>query len=1141
MFLREGGGEAGGLIRATEWDGTPLGAVERWPAPLRTLVGVMLGANQPMFVVWGVARTLLYNDAYGAILGDKHPAAMGRDFLEVWAEVRADIQPIVAEAYAGRAIHMDDIRLVMNRRGHPEETHFAFSYTPVRDDDDAVGGFFCACQEITEQVRAQRLMRESEERLRLLIEGATDYVILTTDRERRVTSWSRGAEATFGYAADEIVGSPADVLFTPEDCAAGVPEAEMGQARHEGFAPDVRWHLRKNGSRVFLNGAVRPLHDGAGRLAGFLKIARDETERFDAARRLAESEASLRIAVDVAGVGIMESDLVSGTTRWSPEVHRIAGTPDEGPMPIGAGGKLVHPDDRARLTLVSRGALAPGGTGEAAGEYRIVRPDGEQRWLQAKVRTFFEGEGADKRPVRSISAVRDVTDEKRAEAALRETEERYRLAARATNDAIWDWNLRTDRVRWNEAVCALFGYAPGDVGPSGAWWKDNIHPDDRERVAAGIHQVIDGDAENWTYEYRFRRADGSFADVLDRGTVLRDADGRALRMVSAMLDLTDRRAAEHALREETRTLETLNRTGAALAAELDLERVVQMVTDAGVALTGARFGAYFHNVMDDSGERLHLYTLSGAERAAFEAMGRPRATAIFGPTFRNEGVIRSDNITADPRYGRNAPHQGMPTGHLPVRSYLAVPVVSRSGEVLGGLLFGHPEPGRFTDRHERLMTGLAAQAAVAIDNARLYAEAQRELEERRRAEEQLRDLNETLEARVEERTRELMAAEEALRQAQKMEAVGQLTGGIAHDFNNLLQIVTGNLETLQRRLPEGEERLRRAAENAQTGAQRAAVLTQRLLAFSRRQPLAPKAVDANELVRGMSDLLHRALGETIELRTALSADLWRVEADPNQLENALLNLAVNARDAMPDGGKLTVETRNAMLDDRAAGHADLPPGRYVAIAVSDTGTGMDKDTLERVFEPFFTTKEVGKGTGLGLSMTYGFAKQSGGHVRIYSEPGLGTTVELFLPRLQGEAREVEEEANPTLHGGASGETVLVCEDDPDVRSYSVEALRELGYQVLEAADGAAALALLGHPAAQVDLLFTDVVLPGGMSGAQLAEEARRLRPGLRVLFTTGYARDAIVHHGRLDPGVELLTKPFSYADLAARVREVLDG
>ncbi len=348
----------------------------------------------------------------------------------------------------------------------------------------------------------------------------------------------------------------------------------------------------------------------------------------------------------------------------------------------------------------------------------------------------------------------------------------------------------------------------------------------------------------------------------------------------------------------------------------------------------------------------------------------------------------------------------------------------------------------------------------------------------------MRELNARLEDAVAERTSELLVKDEALRQSQKMEAVGQLTGGIAHDFNNLLQIIIGNLETVQRHLPDNA-RLQRAAGSAMSGAKRAASLTQRLLAFSRRQPLDPKPIAANGLISNLADLLQRTLGEAIAIESVQGADLWAVEVDPNELEAALVNLAVNARDAMPDGGGLTIETANTHLDEAyAAHHTEVAPGQYVMIAVSDTGVGMDPETLDKVFEPFFTTKPVGKGTGLGLSQVYGFVKQSGGHVKIYSEPGRGTTVRLHLPRYLGEEDAPSDEDEPLAPEGES-ETILIVEDDEDVRSYSVESLRELGYRVLEAHDGPAALRILERDQA-IDLLFTDVVLPNGLTGAQIA-------------------------------------------------------
>ncbi|MDP9096131.1 MAG: response regulator, partial [Pseudomonadota bacterium] len=387
----------------------------------------------------------------------------------------------------------------------------------------------------------------------------------------------------------------------------------------------------------------------------------------------------------------------------------------------------------------------------------------------------------------------------------------------------------------------------------------------------------------------------------------------------------------------------------------------------------------------------------------------------------------------------------------------------------------------------------------------------------------------------------LALAEEGLRQAQKMEAVGQLTGGIAHDFNNMLAVVIGSLDLLERRLGSTEPRVQRHVDAARDGARRAALLTQRLLAFSRQQPLRPEPIDGNRLVAEMSELIRGSLGSDIRLETVLASGLWRTHADPNQLENVLLNLAVNARDAMPQGGRLTIETQNAHLDTRyVAGQLGVAAGQYVLIAVTDTGMGMDRAVLARAFDPFFTTKAVGKGTGLGLSQVYGFVKQSGGHVKIYSEPGQGTTVKVYLPRLidNGAAEtEVAQDLSPLA--GDRHEVILVVEDEPAVRRFGVEALTELGYRVLEADGAVAALRMLSEHA-EIALVFTDIVMPD-LNGARLAEEVRRRHPTVRILFTTGYTRNAVVHNGVVDAGVELIGKPFTVEELAGKVRAVLDG
>ncbi len=435
----------------------------------------------------------------------------------------------------------------------------------------------------------------------------------------------------------------------------------------------------------------------------------------------------------------------------------------------------------------------------------------------------------------------------------------------------------------------------------------------------------------------------------------------------------------------------------------------------------------------------------------------------------------------------------------------------------------------------------------AVDRRRYEQELLEAQRKARAASEALQELNARLEERVAEEVAQRMKTEEALRQSQKMEIVGQLTGGVAHDFNNLLTVIVGGLDTIGRQLDRPVDqmdlaRMRRSRDMAHHGAQRAATLTARLLAFSRQQTLAPQKLEPNRLISGVADLLQRTLGETIAFETVSAGGLWQTFADPGELENALINLAVNARDAMPQGGRLTIETANASLDEAyvAALTEPVKPGQYVLIAVSDTGSGMSAETVSRVFEPFFTTKEVGKGTGLGLSQVYGFIRQSGGHVRIYSELGQGTTVKLYLPR----ATDADIDANPKLIGecrvDGGSETVMVVEDHDDLRAYCVGVIQELGYRVLEASNGRRALEIL-QTDTDVALLFTDVVLPDGLDGRELAREAQRRRPGLRVLFTTGYTRNAVIHNGRLEPGVQMIGKPFTFVELAARIRSILDS
>ena len=485
-----------------------------------------------------------------------------------------------------------------------------------------------------------------------------------------------------------------------------------------------------------------------------------------------------------------------------------------------------------------------------------------------------------------------------------------------------------------------------------------------------------------------------------------------------------------------------------------------------------------------------------------------------------------------------------PTRTLPIRTINGVvqdggPLIPDS-EQTGDLLHGEFCIARNDDGAQRWIARRGEIVRDSETSGYRYIGVIYDVTAAKEAEERLRDLNETLEARVQAEIAERQQAEGSLRQAQKMEAVGHLTGGIAHDFNNLLTIIIGNIDTVMRRLDsDSDPRAKRSLENALKGAERAAALTQRLLAFSRQQPLDPKQIDVGQLLAGMSDLLTRSITETIAIQVHAASDVWSVEVDPHQLENSVLNLAVNARDAIGGTGDLTIDAENVTIEAGGGAPSFLLPGDYVRISVADTGEGMTPETVSKVFDPFFTTKEVGKGTGLGLSMVYGFVKQSGGHIQIESQLGVGTTVSLYLPRVGKAFDELPEEVGVAAEFGNRDETILIVEDDDDVRDYTVEILRELGYCVVEAHDGQTALRLFESAEQPVQLLLTDVVMPV-MSGSELADRARTLQPSLKVLFTSGYTRDAIMRDGRLEPGLDLLSKPFTYTSLAAKVRDLLD-
>ena len=757
--------------------------------------------------------------------------------------------------------------------------------------------------------------------------------------------------------------------------------------------------------------------------------------------RLQQSHQLIGLAGRMAGLGGWAIDAPTDGTqpvvRWSDELRTILDCAPEHSPQLEMSLNWYPSPSREALSHALEAAFQHGTPFDL--ELQLVTIQGRP----LEVRVIGEAlRDATQRVVRVQGALLDQTAQKRAERTLRESEERFRNVSRATADAVWDWNLGNDAMWWSEGMQVLFGHPLDTLEPDSLSWTRRIHRDDLKRVLDSIHGVIDGGGEHWNAEYRFRRHSGDFATVSDSGFVIRDACGRAVRMVGGMTDLTEQRQAQARLQQQAALLDESE--DSIIVRDLD-ERIRYWSRGAE-----RMFGWSAAEAVGRTLTELQLVNAPGAEAARATLQAKGRYTTTFKQRCKD-----GHWVTIEGRWTLVRDADGQPSG----------------------------------------VFGLGTDVT-----ARLELEAQ-------------------------------------LQQARRLETIGQLTGGVAHDFNNLLTVILGNADLLAEQLVD-QPRLLPLAEMTRTAAERGAELTQRLLAFARRQALQPLSVDAHQLLANMDALLRRTLPANIDLELVRGAGLWPTLVDPAQLESAVLNLVINARDAMPSAGKITLETSNAWIDQHyAERHPDVAPGQYVLLSVSDTGAGMSAEHLARVFEPFFTTKDVGKGTGLGLSMVYGFVKQSGGHIKLYSEPGHGTTARLYLPRAEGppDAPPTVLRSERDFRGTAR---VLVVEDDPLVLRHARDVLVGLGYRVTVADTGVAALAILREHS-DFDLLFTDVVMPGELNGRQLAEAALALHPSLKVLYTSGYTENAIVHHGRLDRGVHLLPKPYRSIDLARKVHGVL--
>jgi signal transduction histidine kinase/ActR/RegA family two-component response regulator len=682
--------------------------------------------------------------------------------------------------------------------------------------------------------------------------------------------------------------------------------------------------------------------------------------------------------------------------------------------------------------------------------------------------------------------------------ALRESQAQLLAATDAADLGVWDLCLATQQLAASKHCKANFGRDPA-LPFTYAELLAAVHADDQARMRAAVaHTIATG--EEYRIEYRIVRPDRQLAWVRISGRLQRDHDGAPVTLSGISQEITDVMLA----RRRAELLDHLDQDVFG-AADGTAEIAYRAAEALGRTLDVSRVG---YGTVDKLAETITIdrdWNAPGIRSLAGVLHFRDYGSYIEDLK-RGQTVVFADART-DPRTRDNADALVA----ISAQSVVNMPV-SEDGDLVALLYLNHATARPWTADEMALVREVAHRT--------------RQASERRRAEHDLRELAGSLERQVQERTAELQESEAALRQSQKMEAVGQLTGGLAHDFNNLLAAVSGSLEMLRRRLGD-DSSLVRYIDMGQTATKRAAALTHRLLAFSRQQTLEPKVLGVNQLIGGFEDLIRRTIGPQAVLEVIAGIGVWPVRADPGQLENALLNLCINARDAMPNGGRLVIETANRALDERTAGAQEMLPGQYVSISVSDNGSGMSPEVIARAFDPFFTTKPIGMGTGLGLSMVYGFARQSGGQARIYSEVGAGTNVCIYLPRHDSEAPVEADAGNatPELSMDGEGQTVLVVEDEAPVRALMVELLNDMGYRVLEAGDGPSALTLL-RSEPSVQLLITDVGLPGGMNGRHVADAARVITRDLQVLFVTGYAENAVLSHGLLPAGMQVLAKPF---------------
>jgi PAS domain S-box-containing protein len=1097
-----GNSDLAALIRAFDWSQTSLGPLAGWPPSLKLAVNMILPSPVPIVTLWGPDGIMIYNDAYAVFAGSRHPRLLGSKVLEGWPEVADFNQNVMAVGLSGGTLSYHDHHLVLYRMGVPEDVWLDLNYSPILDEHGTPVGVMAIVVETTGRVVEEQRRRAAEERFQLALEAGTV-----------IGTW------VWDVASDRFTADARFARFfslDPEQAANGLPLSMVAEAIH----PDDRPHIMELIARTIkvggpyraeyrvrqLDGSYRWIEanghcelTGDGTPLRFPGVLIDIAQRKQAEAELQQSEARLRAIFDTLPVGIVFAEAPSGRiTTGNAQVERILRHPVLPSPATDAYGEWVAYDADGRLVPIEEYPLYIAVTTGAVAErdFQYQRGDGTRAWIKvlgAPVRS------ADGQIMGGLITIIDIDREKRAEAR-----QAFLLALgdrlRGLTDAR-DVMRAASEMLGRHLGAGRAGY--GEIDSTGACLiVEHEWTDGRMQSFVGRHRLA-GFGPDIMREFRAGRAvrlDDIMSDARTQDQDVAAAfeeiamrAGISVPLIKGgrwVASIYAHATAAHHWTDEDESLmrEVAERTWEAVERARAEERLREL--NATLETEVAERTRERDRIWNVSQDLLGIADLDGVWRS-------------INPAWR-----RTLGWTEDEVLGRTSAWMEHPDDHAATRAELQRLAAGRTT-----LQFEN----RF--RHRDGSYRWFAWTAVMSDGL-LYCVARDVTAEK-------------------ERQAELARTQEQLRHAQKMEAIGQLTGGIAHDFNNMLTGIIAGLELLQRRVAAGRlDDIERYVTTATMSAKRAAALTHRLLAFSRRQSLDIRPTDVNALIASLEDLLRRTLGESTTFETLLADGLWPALTDANQLENALLNLCINARDAMPDGGRLTVETSNVHLGEnytRMLG--DFAPGDYVLMSVSDTGTGMTPDVMARAFDPFFTTKPIGQGTGLGLSMIYGFVKQSGGHIRIYSEVGQGTTVKLYLPRHDAVIEAAPPDAHAAPHASA-GECVLIVEDDPAVRMLILEVLDELGYQALEAGDAQAAIAQIEREPC-IDLLITDVGLPG-MNGRQLAEIARQRRPDLPVLFVTGYAEGATIRGGFLDSGMDMVSKPFDIDVLAAKIRAMLE-